>query len=128
MSRLGDEKIVKLCPQCGVEMWVVDIATFGRLWLCKDCEVAMLGERLYKWREQLSNPEPQINVKSIRTNKHMSTKPCPECGKPMWAIVEQDYGTRHQCEDCRLTVMFGGGISRWRNIPKNVMPDDIEAT
>jgi ribosomal protein S27AE len=45
--------------------------------------------------------------------KRMSNKPCPECGRPMWEIVMTDFGSRWQCEHCRLTVFSSGGIQRW---------------
>jgi DNA-directed RNA polymerase subunit M/transcription elongation factor TFIIS len=127
MTRLRDEKIEKLCPQCGIAMWVVDVIPFGRLWQCGDCKASMLGDRLYPWRQQIEDADQTIDVRSMRANKHRSMKPCPECSQLMWAIVEEGYGTRHQCEECRLTVMFGGAISRWRNIPKDKSPDEIEA-
>jgi hypothetical protein len=107
-------------------MWIVDVSPFGRMWLCSDCKVSLSGDRLFPWRHQLDEPDKEISVRAIRPNRHLSAKPCPECGQPMWAIVEEGYGTRHQCESCRLTVMFGGAISRWRNLPKNMTPDDVE--
>jgi ssDNA-binding Zn-finger/Zn-ribbon topoisomerase 1 len=123
-----DEKILKLCPQCGTEMWVVDVPQFGRLWICADCKIGLSGNRILPWRHQIEAPEEApIDVRNMQPNRHKSTKPCPECGQPMWAIVEEGYGTRHQCEDCRLTVMFGGAISRWRKIRKDQKPEDLEA-
>ena len=118
--------IEKLCPQCGTAMWIVHIPDYGRLWLCADCKLAMAGDRLFPWREQLAQPEQEIGVRTMRPDKTQSNKPCPECQRPMWAIFVEGYGTRHQCEHCRLTVMFGGAVSRWRNIPKNATPDDIQ--
>jgi hypothetical protein len=83
----------------------------------------MLNENMFMWRQQVEEPERKVDVRNMSSNRYMSTKPCPECRKPMWAITEAGYGTRHQCEECRLTVMFGGAVAKWRNIPKGTAPN-----
>ncbi len=103
----------KLCPQCGIAMWQVTVPGFGRLLQCEKCRVTQAGGTLYAWRRQ-NEPDERIDIRSTKSNKYRSKKPCPECGQPMWALVEAGYGTRHQCEECRLTVLFGGAIARWR--------------
>lgn len=57
----------------------------------------------------------KVEVRNSPTKKYISNKPCPECAEPMVAVQVPDYGTRHQCESCRLSVMFGGSVVRWKS-------------
>ena len=109
-----DEKPQKLCPKCGRAMWVVDVEDMGRLWLCASCKLSMAGGTLYMWREQEAASTTTVEVRTSPTKKYISNKPCPQCGEPMVAVQVPDYGTRHQCETCRLSVMFGGSVVRWK--------------
>src|SRR5687768_16292982 len=102
------EKIVKLCPSYGKEMKMVVLPAFGRLLLYATCQLGMAGAALFQWKEQNEGEEQPIDLRVTRDQRYRSHKPCPECGQPMWALTEVGYGTRHQCEECRLTVMFGG--------------------
>lgn len=113
MSAL-EEKPQKLCPRCGRPMWVVDVEDAGRLWQCGVCRVSMAGGTLYVWREQEAAAPKNVEVRTSPTKKYLSNEPCPECGRPMVAVQVPDYGTRHQCESCRLSVMFGGSVVRWK--------------
>lgn len=113
--------VEKLCPQCGEAMYVVTVPGFGKIFNCGRCRVSYHGDTLYVWKKQNDPLEEQIKVRETRSNKYRSNKPCPECGKPMWALQEAGYGTRHQCEECRLTVLFGGAVARWRT-PKAAPP------
>ena len=113
------EKIVKLCPSCGKEMKMILLPSFGRLLQCGGCEVSMAGAALFQWRDQNEGDDEPVDIRETQDQRYRSHKPCPECGKPMWALTEVGYGTRHQCEECRLTVMFGGAIARWRG-PRRV--------
>jgi len=117
------EKIVKLCPSCGKEMKMVVLPAFGRLLLCAGCELGMAGAALFRWKEQDEGEEQPIDLRETQDQRYRSHKPCPECGERMWALTEVGYGTRHQCEDCRLTVMFGGTIARWKG-PRPVHLED----
>ena len=98
-------------------MGIVDIPSFGRLWHCGNCRITQRGSTIYPWREQGAQ-EHAVDVRETKTDRYLSKKPCPQCGKPMWALQDPGYGTRHQCEDCRLTVLFGGAIARWRTPKK----------
>ena len=117
------EKIVKLCPSCGKEMKMIMLPSFGRLLLCAGCQVSMAGAALFPWRDQNEGDDESIDVRDTHDQRFRSHKPCPECGERMWALTEVGYGTRHQCESCRLTVMFGGAIARWRG-PRKIQLDD----
>ncbi len=113
MSAL-QEKPEKLCPKCGRRMWIVDVEDMGRLWQCPSCRLSMVGGTLYMWREQEEQKTSKVEVRTSPTKKYVSNKPCPECGQLMVAVQVPDYGTRHQCESCRLSVVFGGSIVRWK--------------
>jgi hypothetical protein len=65
-----------------------------------------------EWRRQ-GEVDKRADVREAKSGRYLSRKPCPECGKPMWALQEPGFGVRHQCEDCRITVLFGGAIARW---------------
>jgi hypothetical protein len=126
MTQRIHDRFEKLCPECGVSMWVVEVPGVGQLMQCGDCRITLHGAGQYKWKPQFEAPKQVVAAPQPKGNRYMSTKPCPECRKPMWAIKEEGYGIRHQCDECRLTVMFGGAISRWRNLPKNKTPDDMQ--
>ena len=110
-----DEQPQKLCPKCGRTMWIVDVEDMGRLWQCASCKVSMAGGTMYMWREQETATATKVEVRTSPTKKYVSNKPCPQCGEPMVAVQVPDYGTRHQCESCRLSVMFGGSVVKWKS-------------
>ena len=105
-------------------MMVMVLPSFGRLLVCGTCRIGMSGAAIFKWKPQDETEDQPIDVRQTRDQRYRSHKPCPECGHPMWAVTEAGYGTRHQCEECRLTVMFGGAIARWRG-PRHI---DLEDT
>ena len=115
------EKPEKLCPKCGRRMWIVDVADMGRLWQCPSCKLSMAGGTMFMWREQEAATTSTVEVRNSPTKKYVSNKPCPECGQLMVAVQVPDYGTRHQCESCRLSVLFGGSIVRWKT--RDRLPD-----
>jgi hypothetical protein len=94
-------------------MWEVRLPGAGRVLSCGACRVSMFGTTIIEWRRQ-GEGEKRTDVREAKSGKYLSNKPCPECGKPMWALQEPGFGVRHQCEDCRITVLFGGAIARWR--------------
>ena len=117
------EKPEKLCPKCGRRMWVVDVEEMGRLWQCGNCRVSMAGGTLYLWREQEATAGKKQEVRTSPTKKYISNKPCPQCGNPMVAVQVPDYGTRHQCESCRLSVIFGGSVVHWKSRGREHEPE-----
>jgi hypothetical protein len=95
-------------------MYVVTIPSFGKIFNCGRCRLSYHGDALYLWKQQDDPQELTIKVRDSGNKRYRSSKPCPECGRAMWALQEPGYGTRHQCEECRLTVLFGGAVARWR--------------
>ena len=102
---------------------MVVLPAYGRLLLCAGCEIGMMGAAIFNWKSQDEVEDQPIDIRDTRDQRYRSHKPCPECGQPMWAVTEVGYGTRHQCEECRLTVMFGGAIARWRG-PQKIHLED----
>ena len=43
----------------------------------------------------------------------MEEHACPRCGRRLWTVEVPDYGTRRQCEDCRISIV-SGAIMEWR--------------
>jgi ssDNA-binding Zn-finger/Zn-ribbon topoisomerase 1 len=108
-ERLGERR----CTTCGTPMWRVDIPRAGIIWNCTACTASVLADgRRFKWHLPQAVAVPDRAGGNER--KYRSKEPCPECGNPMWAVEIPDYGERKQCEDCRITVVFGGTILRWR--------------
>lgn len=107
------EEPEKLCPRCGQALWEARLPGTGRVLNCGACRVSMFGTSTIEWRRQ-GEADKRADVRESRSSKYLSKKPCPECGKLMWALQEPGFGVRHQCEDCRITVLFGGAIARWR--------------
>ena len=91
-------------------MAFVEVPEVGRLWQCGSCLVGLETEdgQLYEWSDSLVAEETAIS--EIRTE---SKNPCPECGRPMLEVMMEGFGSRWQCESCRLTVYSSGGIQRW---------------
>ncbi|MFN2527018.1 MAG: hypothetical protein ABR505_12285 [Actinomycetota bacterium] len=50
-----------------------------------------------------------------KEKKYRSNEPCPRCRQGLWIVEVPDYGSRKQCEDCRITIMFGNAILEWSN-------------
>jgi ribosomal protein S27AE len=87
------------------------IPGWGQVWQCESCLTGLHSEggHTYKW----NRPVTKIERRDRKEKRSMSSKPCPECKNPMWEIVMPDFGSRWQCEHCRLTVFTSGGIQRW---------------
>lgn len=88
----------------------VDVPGFGRLWQCGSCLKGLetdAGE-FFEWSDSLGAkeaPAPEVRLES--------KNPCPECGRSMLEVMMEGFGSRWQCESCRLTVYSSGGIQRW---------------
>jgi arylamine N-acetyltransferase len=102
------------CVMCGRILWLASLPGAGDVSNCIECHVTYTGDgTAIDWYR----PRPAEIAKPDRPGerRYRSNSPCPECGNPMMAVVIQDYGERKQCEDCRLTVIAGGGVLRWRD-------------
>ncbi len=97
-------------------MWFTEIPGFGTLWHCTSCNQSVdnLGDR-YQWQR------PRVDVGrggAVTERKYRSHQACPRCGNALWTVEVEDYGTRQQCEDCRISIV-GGSILEWRGAPKS---------
>ena len=103
-----DEK--KHCPDCGRVMWFIDLAGHGLLWHCTACHhsVNAAGEVL-AWKR----PRVEAGRSQVVERKYRSHHACPRCGQRLWKVEVPDYGTRQQCEDCRISIV-SGAIMEWR--------------
>ena len=103
-----DEK--KHCPDCGRVMWFIDLAGQGMLWHCTACHhsVNATGEVL-AWKR----PRAEEGRSQTVERKYRSHHACPRCGRRLWTVEVPDYGTRQQCEDCRISIV-SGAIMEWR--------------
>jgi ribosomal protein S27AE len=102
----------KLCKKCGGVMSYSDLPGFGRVWQCARCVLALEGDdgKIFLWHA----PEAPKQRQRYSEEKKKSRKACPECHKPMWEVVMPDFGSRWQCEECRLTVFATGGVQKWK--------------
>ena len=102
----------RFCKKCKGVMSYTDLPGFGTVWQCPRCVLALEGEggELHLWHK----PEVAKQRQQYQENKKMSRKPCPECNQRMWEVVMPDFGSRWQCEECRLTVFATGGVQRWK--------------
>jgi ribosomal protein L37AE/L43A len=91
-------------------MSYVDLPDVGRIWQCGSCLKGLESDsgEFYEWSDPLS--QENAAVAEIRTE---SKNPCPECGRSMLEVMTEGFGSRWQCESCRLTVYSSGGIQRW---------------
>ena len=91
-------------------MTSLELPGFGRVWQCGSCLSGLetgSGD-FFEWDNALV--EEEATVSEIRTE---SKNPCPECGRSMQEVMMEGFGSRWQCEHCRLTVYSSGGIQRW---------------
>jgi hypothetical protein len=102
------------CIRCDRVLWLAQLPTDGDVSHCIECHTTYLTDgTAIDW----FRPRPTEVTRPDRPGekRYRSKDPCPECGNPMMAVIIPDYGERKQCEDCRLTVIPGGGILKWRD-------------
>ena len=109
---MAAEMETKRCKKCSGLLSHADLPDFGRVWQCTSCALALETEdgQLHPWHKPAA-PQQRMNYAE---EKKKSRKACPECHKPMWEVVMPDFGSRWQCEDCRLTVFATGGVQKWK--------------
>ncbi|HEX2241379.1 MAG TPA: hypothetical protein VHJ82_09595 [Actinomycetota bacterium] len=92
-------------------MWAAQLPEFGALWNCPSCCISV-DERgaILRWREP---PRIQRAEVVAKEEKFRSNEPCPRCGQGLWIVEVPNYGSRKQCENCRITIMFGNAIMEW---------------
>jgi hypothetical protein len=101
----------KYCRTCGRWMWVAEMEV-GAVWHCANCHYTLQpdGEKVL-WnlprRDHLKRPGKE--------RKYRGLDPCPRCSRPMWVLEIPEYGSRKQCEDCRISVIPGGAVLEWRS-------------
>ena len=108
------------CRDCGRPMWALDLPGFGRLWQCPSCHhsVDTLGTK-HAWadpnetKQEVSRPKREPIRTRTQERKFKTAQPCPRCGQGLWTIEVQDYGSRQQCEDCRISIVEGA-VMEWR--------------
>ena len=104
----------KNCPDCGHIMWIVDIAGHGTFWLCSSCRhVIDEAKQRYRWYK----PATKAARGGGQEHKFKSHERCPRCGEPLWVIEVPNYGSRQQCENCRISIVQGA-ILPWKGAPK----------
>lgn len=109
MIRPMDEK--KHCRDCGRVMWFSDISGFGPLWHCTAChQSAGATGDTFAWKR----PRVETTRSQTPERKYRSHHPCPRCGQRLWTVEVPDYGSRQQCEDCRISIV-SGSIMEWRS-------------
>ena len=102
----------RMCKKCGGVMSYAELPDFGRVWQCDRCQLALETDegQVHRWHKPAA-PKQRL---AYAEEKKLSRKGCPECHQPMWEVVMPDFGSRWQCEDCRLTVFATGGVQRWK--------------
>ena len=110
---IGNETptLQRSCRRCRAPMEWTEIPGFGVLWRCEVCSngVEDVDGTLYRWQRPFVQDEHRD-----RNEQHaISNKRCPECRRLMREVLMEGFGSRWQCEDCRLTVYSSGGIQRW---------------
>ena len=102
----------RTCKKCKGPMSYSDLPEFGRVWQCPTCVLALETDdgAIHLWNK----PKVAKRREQYQEQKKKSRKPCPECNQPMWEVVMPDFGSRWQCEECRLTVFATGGVQKWK--------------
>lgn len=110
----------KYCRTCGRWMWVAEVAGIGTQWHCSNCHYTLQpdGQKVL-W----NLPRRDHLRKANKERKYRGMDACPRCNKPMWVLEIPEYGSRKQCEDCRISVIPGGAILEWRT-PRAADPKD----
>lgn len=103
---------VRRCKKCSGGMSYAELPDFGRVWQCNSCLLALETDdgKVHVWHK----PAAPQQRKTYAEEKKKSRKGCPECHQPMWEVVMPDFGSRWQCEECRLTVFATGGVQKWK--------------
>lgn len=111
---MNTEASSKNCPDCGHVMWIVDIAGHGTFWQCNSCRQTVDESRnRFEWYK----PSTRGNRGLTKERKYRSHEPCPRCGESLWVIEVPNYGSRQQCENCRISIVQGA-ILPWKGAPK----------
>ena len=111
--RMGEN--AKMCPDCRQIMWIVDLPLLGTLWQCTNCHQTVDGgKHVYRW----SRPKMQVGRGEVKEHKFKSRERCPRCGESLWVVEVPNYGSRQQCESCRISIV-DGAILEWRGAPKS---------
>jgi ribosomal protein S27AE len=106
----------KNCPDCGNFMWLADIEGHGRFWQCTRCHQTVDEQRnRFRW----SKPSVQVNrgPSANTERKFKSHERCPRCGEALTGVEVPNYGTRMQCENCRISIV-DGAILEWKGAPR----------
>ena len=109
------EEKSKNCPDCGHIMWMVDLPRLGTLWQCTTCHQTVSAIReTFQWYK----PKIQVGRGLTKERKYRSHEPCPRCGEALWVVEVPNYGSRQQCEGCRISIVEGA-ILEWKGAPKS---------
>ena len=100
----------RMCRRCKALMAYVELPDVGRIWQCASCLRGLETDsgEFFQWSTPFGRPGG-----SRQEVKVESRNPCPECGKPMVEVMMEGFGSRWQCESCRLTKYSSGGVQRW---------------
>jgi hypothetical protein len=103
----------KYCRACGRWMWVAELRGIGVVWHCPTCHYSLQpdGEKVLWKLPRRDHVKRQAN----KERKYRGQDPCPRCNRPMWVLEIPEYGSRKQCEDCRISVIPGGAVLEWRS-------------
>lgn len=108
------EAKAKNCPDCGHIMWSVNLLSHGTFWHCISCHQTVDDEKnRYHWHR----PKPEVRRGLTKERKYRGQEPCPRCGEPVWVIEVPNFGSRQQCEDCRISIVEGA-VLEWRSAPR----------
>jgi hypothetical protein len=102
----------RYCQTCGRWMWAAEMDGIGLVWHCASCHYTINpNDEKVPWnlprRDHLKKPGKERKVRGL--------VPCPRCNQPMWVVEIPDYGSRKQCEECRISVIPGGFVLEWRS-------------
>ena len=102
----------KYCRTCGRWMWVADMNGVGAVWHCANCHYTLQsdGEKVL-W----NLPRRDHQKRPGKERKYKGVDLCPRCHHPMWVLEIPEYGSRKQCENCRISVIPGGAVLEWRS-------------
>lgn len=110
-SRGDVDSLQRHCRRCRAPMTWVELPDHGTLWQCDVCMIGLedVSGNLHRWQRPMSYGD-----RSDRNEQRVvSNKKCPECSQRMREVMMEGFGSRWQCETCRLTVYSSGGIQHW---------------
>jgi ribosomal protein S14 len=101
----------RYCQNCGRWMWAMDLSADEFLWHCPNCRESLRSDGT-----KVSWYQPRKDIARMNSNerKYQGAEPCPRCGRSMLVVDIPEYGSRKQCESCRISVVPGGAILEWR--------------